>query len=807
MKRIQIGFSLIVFLLANGVHAGSVRSTAGITANMNSVRIHEQRTNKSPSHTIALPKDYYSLTEDFPEPKLTSMAMDALNRSPSWLQEDLRDNLEAITPEYQDLYANMILNPAQERFTDEIAFCVAQIAPEILMDPDFIPGIIEENVFYVYEHDSYLDYVRLVDTGAPGLDPDYFTTAYYRVKEADVVTEYEMDKYYYYWFIVHPKIEDEPLYYIVPGEVGDQTAPPPDGVFWRDWLFNYTEPKPGTIEDYPILRDQMSGVTTLWNSNVNSLDNGAVGVITQWITSVLSFDSGTERPRQPVRIYKLHMGRCGEHQDITSAAARACLIPCLNSQAYNQDHVWNEFWDRRFIHWEPVNTSMDDPMQYENGWGKVFTGVVDVAGDGYVWDVIDRYSEGTATVRVTVKDANNNPVDGAKVLIRANFGYPGTWGFTNADGFMEVKVGDGIICQGSIRTEAGKFPESGYYGIAPMTENGGIYYWEAVLPEELPPLKATEAQVTETLIDYRFVVDYSVEGEVQTGHYQYDKLNTYTRRVGSGNIDSFIVDQNNLSRYMQQQPFDAYEFRPFSDSGSYLFQFPENCADDTWSVIFTAERKQHCQELLNANVILQQFDGSDWVDSQTVAKNIKLFPGEKYVVSVAFPAVGPTCTPTPIPTDTPTATPMLTATPTINLTATPTFSPTPQTTPTAPTTDMTVQLKMPLDYYAPGDLFWVSIQIFNPFEDASDAPVFVILDVYGELFFWPTWVALPEVAWETMTIPHGESTQPIIESFEWPETGTEADDIFFYAAITDAAVTKIIGQMDTKKFAWGNARK
>jgi len=165
------------------------------------------------------------------------------------------------------------------------------------------------------------------------------------------------------------------------------------------------------------LRDALAGVPTLWNGTKNSFtNNGAVGVVTKWILDVMEFGSGNERPTQPVRIYALHLGRCGEHEDITCAAARACLIPCIGAEDIAEDHVWNEFWyDGAWHQWEPVNVYVDFPESY-GGWGKKFPAVSAWRGDDSAWTETAIYTQ-VATLRISVVDRNGVPVEGASVWL------------------------------------------------------------------------------------------------------------------------------------------------------------------------------------------------------------------------------------------------------------------------------------------------------------------------------------------------------------------------------------------------------
>ncbi len=738
-------FSLIA--LCWGIHATGAAEPYSITVRAHTGEIFPVQPVKPVFRPCNASKDAYTLVEVKPEARLTEKAGQAIELAPQWIRDDLTDNFMQMDETYQDLYADMILNPSDPKFTDEMAFSVAEVAPEILQDADFIPGLLEENIAYIYAHDQYLDYVRIVDVGGPG-DADYYSTTFYKVEESGVITEYQLDRDVYYWFIVHPKIEDEMVDYIDPTQPNDQHAAPPDGVFWRDWLFTYTEPIPGTDDMYPILRDQFDGVNVLWKST-GGIDNGAIGVVNQWILNVMDFTSGAERPHQPVRIYKLHVGRCGEYQDITSAAARACLIPCLNTEAIGEDHVWNEFWDRRWIHWEPVNVYVDDPLVYENGWGKKFSGVVDVYGDGFIWDVIRRYSEGYCHVNVRVEDANHDPIDGAKVVFK-RAGYPGIWAFTGSDGLVDTDYGDEVKLTARVLCSLGKYPESSFHEITASTENGSDYQWTATLPASLPQIAATPAATPRVSDGYRFLIDYDVPAEVVRGAYQFDGNHHFSRRVETGNIDFFIVDQKNLALYESAEPFEAYNIQWHSSENSNLeFYFPY---PDTWTVIFSAERKQVCNQILQASVRLQKVDQETVTDLDRTQASLILFPGETYRVTVDIPeALG-------------------------------------------------VTLNMPAEMFSPGDDCFLKATLTNPGEPMQDIPLFIILDVLGNYYFYPSWTETVE--WQSMDVPQGATELSIIPQFTWPDGVGSAQGLVFYGGMTDAAFSSVLGNIGQWTFGW-----
>lgn len=688
-------------------------------------------------------------SETPPPDQLTDLAKQAIARAPLRFRNDLLDNLNLLSASLQDMYSTMILSPADPRYTDELAFCIAQLSPENLSADWFIPSVIEENVRYIYEHDTVLQYVRLVDTGTVGVDDDYFTTTFYRVEESGVVAEYELPSDIYYNYIVHPKVQDEPVDYINPDVSGAPHAEPPTGVFWRDWLFTHTEPMPETRVDYPILRDQMAGVDLLWKSKVNDLDNGAIGVINQWVLDVLDFTSGAERPIQPVRVYKLHVGRCGEHQDITTAASRACLIPCLNSEAIAEDHVWNEFWDRRFIHWEPVNVYVDSPLTYENGWGKKFAAIMNVDGDGFCWNATSRYSEGTCMIDVYVEDSQGTPVDGAEVILRKSEGYVGAWAFTGSDGHVQIPYGDEVSCYARIMTPWGKFPSDSFFEISTATVAGETYSWTAQLPNTLPEIPMTQQPVPAPLRNSRIQIAWESQGEIIRGFYNYDKGNRYTQRVDTGSFDLFAVDQINWDLYAADQPFEGISLGKMTDQGTIQFDIPTS---GSWHFVFSAERKQNCTQLVQATFRLETFDGSAWVAGDELDTSVYMAPGQRHVVSVEI------------------------------------------------ISELGVRLSMPSHQFTEGAPCYLQCAIGNPGTPIDAVPFFVILDVYGSYFFAPDWTQTAD--WQEISATTGEYIKEVIPEFTWPGEVGSAENLVFYAAMTDPSITTLLGYLGSWTFGW-----
>jgi len=182
-----------------------------------------------------------------------------------------------------------------------------------------------------------------------------------------------------------------------------------------------------------------------------------------------------------------------------------------------------------------------------------------------------------------------------------------------------------------------------------------------------------------------------------------------------------------------------------------------------------------------------------------------------------LPTGSPTSPPTPTPTDSPppTPTPRPSATsspgpthspepgpsPTPTHEFTPTDSPTPWPTPAINCDALGIELWMPSHQYYPGDACWLLAYICNPGSLIESAPVFVLLEVAGAYWFAPSWSQNPD-HW-TMNLAPDITGIPVLARFTWPAGVGAATGLRFHAAITDAAVTQVLGDYDTWEFAFG----
>ena len=185
---------------------------------------------------------------------------------------------------------------------------------------------------------------------------------------------------------------------------------------------------------------------------------------------------------------------------------------------------------------------------------------------------------------------------------------------------------------------------------------------------------------------------------------------------------------------------------------------------------------------------IEHFDGVDWVEvnSPVLGTCNEIWGCSEDDIFIAvrngvIRSKEAPVTPTPPPTSTPASTQIPTASPT--------------STPTPLHVDLGVELHMPATYFNPGDLCGLSANIYNSSEPMTDIPLFVILQILNEFWFWPSWNTAGDFQLETIST--GISERIILDLFEWPDTGSDSmDGLMFWSAMTDSAITEVLGGVD-----------
>jgi hypothetical protein len=113
-------------------------------------------------------------------------------------------------------------------------------------------------------------------------------------------------------------------------------------------------------------------------------------------------------------------------------------------------------------------------------------------------------------------------------------------------------------------------------------------------------------------------------------------------------------------------------------------------------------------------------------------------------------------------------------------------------------------LLMPAHYYQAGQNCWLDATFCNPGPDLDSMPVFVLLDVYGQYWFAPSWISLDEgIDYYTRDIPTGDDRMNVIFDFPWPDSAGSAQGIFFLGAVLDQSLSTLMSNVAEWEFGFG----
>ncbi|MBN2056123.1 bifunctional metallophosphatase/5'-nucleotidase [bacterium] len=123
-----------------------------------------------------------------------------------------------------------------------------------------------------------------------------------------------------------------------------------------------------------------------------------------------------------------------------------------------------------------------------------------------------------------------------------------------------------------------------------------------------------------------------------------------------------------------------------------------------------------------------------------------------------------------------------------------------------------VELVMPADFYTPGDPCYLTAIISNGGALISNGIVVVVLEVFGEYYFAPSWVryAPPESTGfdnYQLDLPPGQIAMQVLPRFIWPDTGADAlSGLVFYGGILTAELDDLVGALGQVSFGFGPTR-
>ncbi|MBR4803489.1 MAG: hypothetical protein IK032_02475, partial [Bacteroidales bacterium] len=426
----------------------------------------------APGESVIIAVENDTVVDDSTHIQLSSMVENAIAKVPKWMQYDLRFKFRRITSTYITRMVQLI-NSTPKKYLDEVAFQLTYLPAEVLTHSAFNQAsdweYLVRNAEMIYLHADSLKYVRLKEYGDTNTN-DWYTTTEYKIKQGSNYIWREVDRYYYYMFIVMPKLYDEAL---VVRDITSYTEQRTWGYFWRDFLWNnpsssnnyknvymcgYPAINSGgtrdsvCIDTIQRLGELMQMPEYLWDETPRILffnrnfaaSQSALDVLGNWCSRCIPWDVTSNsqlRPSQPNQIATQHIGNCHEDAILVTSAARTSLIPCMHISDNCDDHVWaaiHDGGDSVWHHYEffrgglsagwPYYWGMTN-MQANGGYGWASSFVHGEVPDGNLINVSKTYSKDTAACRlkITIKGRDGKPVDGARVnLYSTNYQHGST---------------------------------------------------------------------------------------------------------------------------------------------------------------------------------------------------------------------------------------------------------------------------------------------------------------------------------------------------------------------------------------------
>jgi hypothetical protein len=536
--------------------------------------------------------------------ELTEQAQQAVDISPGWLQEHLIWKLSILTEANQDRFGALLLAHQGQEYFDELAFTVAYLSWTVLTNPTFDEALLVDNAQGIYAHDPFLSYVNVKDYGGA----DYYSTTEYNTIVGGDTVWVEIPKEIYYFYVVMPKLSDEP-------PMNDSSV---YNEFWRQYLWDMNDP------GYPVLNQVLNpNVLVFWDEQTKEYGWSttpvftdslhAVDIISKWTRAILPDAASGNRPIQPNIIAHEHNGNCGEIQDLLCASARVALIPTVSTMDINEDHVWCEiWWNGEWRGWY-VDTVNNHNVAYDTDYGgtKDCSCIWSWRNDGFTWDVVDYFSQ-YCTFTVTVTDSAGVPVDNATVQIASEGWqtttlYRGTWGQTDRNGQTTFLLGNNQNYYLNIATSLGNFGGSGYEEVIVNSVAGQNYYFEWSPPDSMPQLNMNELSEG-SWTKYLIQVNYTLPADLMNGRdYYATPRSEYAEPMANGTADFFIVDSANWDLYQAGEEFDSYELIEGESAGEVWFYAPHT---DNWYIVFSGDRHQGVQTFAEAEITLWEHDGT-----------------------------------------------------------------------------------------------------------------------------------------------------------------------------------------------------
>lgn len=127
----------------------------------------------------------------------------------------------------------------------------------------------------------------------------------------------------------------------------------------------------------------------------------------------------------------------------------------------------------------------------------------------------------------------------------------------------------------------------------------------------------------------------------------------------------------------------------------------------------------------------------------------------------------------------------------------------PQPTPTSPPEESAVNVTVLINQsvFQSDDTFILAIDYRNDLPNTLETHFYLVLDIEGSFWFWPTWEQIP--GGESLTLfSHTRRLNEQLLKFKWPDVQGSMSNLRFWAAFLDESESRLIGQYDMKSFGF-----
>ncbi|MBN2054668.1 carboxypeptidase regulatory-like domain-containing protein [bacterium] len=122
--------------------------------------------------------------------------------------------------------------------------------------------------------------------------------------------------------------------------------------------------------------------------------------------------------------------------------------------------------------------------------------------------------------------------------------------------------------------------------------------------------------------------------------------------------------------------------------------------------------------------------------------------------------------------------------------------------------DLMIGFDMPATIFQPNDTFFLDAVVINNSQPYTALPLFVLLGVLDQYYFWPSWslYAPPEymtIDFRRQSVTMGQQVFTIIDPFTWPVVDHSLSGLIFYGAFLNETFDQVIGGIGY--IEWGYA--